>query len=145
MILRIIVNLFSRWVKTDRLCDQFPISIKSVIKDENRYLLLKNERDEWDFPGGKLENGFSAEQTLKREVLEESNLDIEIKNLVYFNQHMVNNINVAIVIYDTSIISNNPILISFEHLEYGFFTKNEILNNDINCPIWVRKLIQENL
>ena len=84
MILRIIVNLFSRWVKTDRLCDHFPISIKSVIKDGNRYLLLKNERDEWDFPGGKLENVFSAEQTLKREVLEESNLNIEIKNLVYF-------------------------------------------------------------
>jgi hypothetical protein len=34
---------------------RFPISIKGVILKESKVILLKNERDEWELPGGKLE------------------------------------------------------------------------------------------
>lgn len=35
----------------------FPVSIKGVLILDGKALLLKNERDEWDLPGGKIELG----------------------------------------------------------------------------------------
>jgi hypothetical protein len=35
---------------------QLPISVKAVINWKGRLPLLRNERDEWELPGGKLES-----------------------------------------------------------------------------------------
>ena len=66
IIYRLILHFFSRFIKTDQLSEKFPISIKAIIIDDNRVLCLKNERGEWDFPGGKLEFNESIEECLKR-------------------------------------------------------------------------------
>ncbi|WP_233606606.1 NUDIX domain-containing protein [Micromonospora sp. Llam0] len=50
---------------------QLPISVKLVVDHHGRVPLLKNERDEWELPGGKLEVGESPEQGACREVAEE--------------------------------------------------------------------------
>lgn len=39
-----------------------PVSIKGVVLHEGAVLLLKNERDEWELPGGKLERGETPEE-----------------------------------------------------------------------------------
>ena len=33
----------------------FPVSIKGVLAEAGRFVLLENERDEWERPGGRLE------------------------------------------------------------------------------------------
>jgi ADP-ribose pyrophosphatase YjhB (NUDIX family) len=35
----------------------FPVSVKGVVVQGGKVLLLRNERDEWELPGGKLEVG----------------------------------------------------------------------------------------
>jgi 8-oxo-dGTP pyrophosphatase MutT (NUDIX family) len=35
----------------------FPVSIKGVLVEAGRVVLLENERDEWELPGGRLEPG----------------------------------------------------------------------------------------
>jgi 8-oxo-dGTP pyrophosphatase MutT (NUDIX family) len=35
----------------------FPVSIKGVLMDGDRVVLLENERREWELPGGRLEPG----------------------------------------------------------------------------------------
>ncbi|GGM43483.1 hypothetical protein GCM10012275_13070 [Longimycelium tulufanense] len=35
----------------------FPISIKGVVVRDGKVLLLKNEREEWELPGGRIEPG----------------------------------------------------------------------------------------
>jgi len=35
----------------------FPVSVKGVAVQGGKVLLLRNERDEWELPGGKLEPG----------------------------------------------------------------------------------------
>lgn len=49
------------------------------INNETRLLLIKNNRStHWGFPKGHMERGETPEQTAKREVLEETGLNIEI-------------------------------------------------------------------
>ncbi len=55
-----------------------PISIKGVLVHEGRVLLLLNERDEWDLPGGRPEAGEDHRIALEREVREETGLSIEV-------------------------------------------------------------------
>ena len=52
----------------------FPVSVKGVPVRDGRVLLLKNEREEWELPGGKLELGEEPEVCVAREITEETGL-----------------------------------------------------------------------
>jgi 8-oxo-dGTP pyrophosphatase MutT (NUDIX family) len=54
----------------------FPVSVKGVVVRDGRVLLLKNEREEWELPGGKLELGESPEACVAREITEETGLPV---------------------------------------------------------------------
>ena len=140
---RVLGSFFSRWIDTDQLADTFPVSVKALIKDQDRYLLLQNERGEWDFPGGKLETGASVGQTLLEEVMEETNLNIELEQLCYLEQHLVNRSWVVVGIYHAKINSARSFQISHEHMEYGFFSEVEI--KSLLTPPWVSALIRNKL
>ncbi len=47
------------------------ISVKAVIIEEGRVLLLANDRGEWELPGGRLDPGESESAALLREIDEE--------------------------------------------------------------------------
>lgn len=54
-----------------------------MVFDENHHLLLQHRTDDgtWDFPGGYMEPGESPEETGRREVREETGLEIGKMNL----------------------------------------------------------------
>ena len=140
---RVLGSFFSRWIDTDRLADAFPVSVKALIKDQDRYLLLQNERGEWDFPGGKLETGATIGQTLLEEVLEETNLKVDLENLCYLEQHKVNRSWVVVAVYFAKINSAHALNISHEHMEYGLFTEEEV--KQLSTPSWVDFVISPKL
>lgn len=55
---------------------QLPVSVKAVISLNGQIPLLRNERNEWELPGGKLDLGESPTACVQREVHEELNIDI---------------------------------------------------------------------
>jgi mutator protein MutT len=75
------------------------VSAKAVIQKDGTILLVKKTRPGtfyWDLPGGRLEYGETSEQAAKREVMEETGIDVIVGELLgvwqYFsvvNKHQV--------------------------------------------------------
>jgi 8-oxo-dGTP pyrophosphatase MutT (NUDIX family) len=61
---------------------RFPVSVKGVVVRGDMVVLLRNRRDEWELPGGKLELGESPERCVAREIEEELGLDVAPTALV---------------------------------------------------------------
>ena len=59
-----------------------PISVKGIVFDKGRVWLRKNERNEWELPGGKLDSGEQPEQTAIREMQEELGFATEVVDIV---------------------------------------------------------------
>jgi 8-oxo-dGTP pyrophosphatase MutT (NUDIX family) len=61
---------------------RWPVSVKGVILDGDRVVVLRNERGEWELPGGRLEPDESIEECLVREVHEELGVIVTVGPLV---------------------------------------------------------------
>lgn len=59
-----------------------PISIKGIVFDNGKVWLRKNERNEWELPGGKLDQGEQPEQTAVREMREELGFATEVVDII---------------------------------------------------------------
>jgi 8-oxo-dGTP diphosphatase len=94
-----------------------PLSIKGVVIDDGRVLLLLNERGEWDLPGGRPDPGEDHRAALVREVREEAGYDVEVGALL--DEHVFEVIPqrfVRIVAYVCALRGGDPTL-SHEHHE----------------------------
>ena len=136
---RILLYILSKFIKTDEIADKFPVSLKVIIVDKNRVLFLKNERGEWDLPGGKINFSELPKSCLIREVYEETRLKLKNLELVDFLNLKFNNVPVCVVLYKSILKSSKPIEISYEHFEYNFFDRSEIYK--INCPKQFKEII----
>ncbi|NND65233.1 MAG: NUDIX hydrolase [Gammaproteobacteria bacterium] len=59
-----------------------PISVKGIVFDNDKVWLRKNERNEWELPGGKLDEGEQPEQTVTRELQEELGFEVDMTSIV---------------------------------------------------------------
>jgi 8-oxo-dGTP pyrophosphatase MutT (NUDIX family) len=59
-----------------------PVSVKGILFHQHRVLLLLNDRGEWELPGGRPDAGEGHEAALRREMREETGLDVEVGALV---------------------------------------------------------------
>ena len=61
----------------------FRVSVFAIIFEGSRVLLAhRRDIDWWNLPGGGMEAGETVEQAIRREVLEETGLEVEIERLV---------------------------------------------------------------
>ena len=60
--------------------------VAAVIRDKNRIFATQRGygeyKDGWEFPGGKIEEGETPEQALKREIMEELDTEITVGELI---------------------------------------------------------------
>lgn len=112
------------------------LTIKAVVVDDkNKVLLLKRSKKsfnpgKWDLPGGTLEKGETLEGALSREVKEETNLEVEMGEILgtaEFSKENENFEDEKRGLRFLAYLKDGEIKISPEHQEYGWFTWNEAL------------------
>ncbi|MGP3684467.1 NUDIX domain-containing protein [Streptomyces sp. IBSNAI002] len=126
----------------------WPVSVKGVALDsKDRVLLLKNERAEWELPGGRLEIGVEGggsapadagpAQALEREIAEEAGWAVtagaELAGGTWIYEPIPGR-RVLIVTYGCTVLTpdRDPIL-SHEHKELGLFHRDEV--GALNMPV----------
>lgn len=68
-----------------------PVSIKGIVIEDGKVWLRKNEREEWEVPGGKLEAGEQPEETVLREMREELGYEVLVKDILQARLYTVEN------------------------------------------------------
>lgn len=69
----------------------FRVRVTGVLVEEGRILLVRqsvNRDRDWSLPGGRLEPGETLEQCLKREIKEETGLEVRLNRLLYVCDRM---------------------------------------------------------
>lgn len=119
----------------------FPVSVKGVLVRDGRVLLLKNERGEWELPGGKLELGEEPSVCVAREITEETGLVVTTGPVLdAWQYHIREGRDVLIVTYGCHPEGDQPPILSHEHEEIGFFTQAEVAS--LNMPLGYKHSIQ---
>ena len=112
---------------------RFPVSVKGVILRDGKVVLLRNDRDEWELPGGKLELSESPEACLAREVAEELGLDVEAELLLASWVYSISpDVHVLVVAYGCSESAPSEAVLSDEHKELRWFPLAEV--DSLNMP-----------
>jgi len=94
-----------------------PISIKGVVIDGGRVLLLLNARGEWDLPGGRPDAGEDHRAALTREVREEAGLDVAVGAAL--DEHLFEVLParfVRILPFACRLVGSSEVMLSDEHL-----------------------------
>jgi 8-oxo-dGTP pyrophosphatase MutT (NUDIX family) len=106
----------------------FHVSIKGVVVRSGKVLLLKNERDEWELPGGRIELGETPQECVAREVAEETRWKITtgpvLDTWMYYIAQATKP--VFIVTYGCHLDSATEPVLSHEHKEIGLFAEHEV-------------------
>ncbi|MEU8632744.1 NUDIX hydrolase [Amycolatopsis sp. NPDC048633] len=107
----------------------YPVSIKGVLIRDDRVMLVHNERDEWELPGGRIEPGETPEQTVAREITEESGLPVDVAEILdAWMYHIdVAGKDVFIVTYGCTTTSDAAPVVSHEHNRIGEFAEHEVV------------------
>ena len=105
----------------------FPVSVKGAAVQDERVLLLENERAEWELPGGKLELGEDPSACVVREISEEADWQVTAGPVLDCWQYPIcEGQDVVIVTYGCYVASTTPPMISNEHKRAGRFTHDEV-------------------
>ena len=97
-----------------------PISIKGVLFVEGKVVLVRNSRNEWELPEGRMDPGETPDQTLAREFEEELSIRVEARGIIdSYLFEVAPSEHVFIVTYGCRLLGEFAPVVSEEHTEFG--------------------------
>jgi len=121
-----------------------------ILNKKNEFLILKlpiNKeftKEMWMFPGGRLNDDDTPESGLKREIFEETGLEVKIITPVHTARWGIENPPKYVVFFLCKLVGKQNVKISKEHTEskwVSFKEINKILWHNINSKITVQKAV----
>lgn len=109
----------------------YPVSVKGVLfTPDGNVVLLLNERDEWELPGGRIEPGESSPECLAREIEEELNVGVEVgQPLDTYLFEVLRGRLVFVATYQCRIVGSFEPRLSHEHKRIGLFLPSALPPN----------------
>lgn len=115
------------------------LAVKAIIEKEGKILIIKRAGSEdcfkemWDIPGGGMKFGETPEEALKREVKEETNLEIEIVKPVRIWTFFKNNKNTQVIgVTMLCKYKDGRVKLGEEHVDFKWIKPEEIENYNIH-------------
>jgi 8-oxo-dGTP diphosphatase len=113
----------------------------AIIEQDGKILIGRRQKDDplkgkWEFPGGKIEDGETPAEALKREIREELDIEAEIGAFLYSTQHIYEHITVELFFYKVEYLSGEIKL--REYYDIRWVEKGDLRNYDLpeaNVPL----------
>ena len=123
----------------------------AVIKDKQILLNLRSDTKNWGIPGGSLEVGETLEETAKRELKEETNLDCDSFTLLnvfsgndfYFKYPNGDELYSVIALYLADDFKGGLKITDDESIDLSFFSKSELPNLESRANLIIDWLIEK--
>ena len=127
--------------------------VTAVIKplnDKGQTIILSTQRgygefkDSWEFPGGKIEEGETPQEALKREIMEELDTQIEVGTLIDTIEYDYSDFHLSMDCFWCEIVSGNLVL--KEHENAKWLTKEQLQDAEwLPADIKLIENIRENM
>jgi 8-oxo-dGTP pyrophosphatase MutT (NUDIX family) len=119
----------------------YPVSVKGVLLLEGQVVLLRNSRNEWELPGGRIDPGESHAQTLTREFTEELAVNVDVSELIdSYVFEVIPGRHVEIVTYGCTLAGAFAPKVSNEHSEHCLWPVHRL--SEINLPAGYRRSVE---
>lgn len=117
------------------------VSVKGVVLLDDRVLLLRNERAEWELPGGRLELDETPQECVVREIAEETGWPSVCGPILdsYVFQP-VPGARLFLVTYGCYLLRREELRLSVEHNDIGLFSAEEVAS--LNLPSGYRHSVR---
>ncbi len=119
--------------------DYLPVTA-AVIERDGMVLIARRKRafmgNNWEFPGGKLEDNETLEECLKREISEELGIDIAVGKLISSRKHVLNcQSAIMLYAYHAEYLSGEIVLT--DHDEIAWVAPEDLQRYTFPEPDWL--------
>ena len=120
---------------------RYCVSIKGVFQSpEGEVVLLMNEREEWELPGGQIEIGETSQECLAREIDEELDVKVVVGELLdTYLFEVIEDAHVFITTYRCELVGEFEPKLSHEHKRLACFPLTHL---PANLPAGYRRSIE---
>ena len=120
-----------------------PVSVKAALRCGDAWVLVRNDRGEWELPGGRIDPGDeSLQAVVRRECLEELGVDVQVGSLIdSYLFEVIAGRRVVIVCFEATAPADATFVVSDEHDAVGLFAFSELA--DANLPDGYRAAISK--
>ena len=118
---------------------------RGVIEEDGKFLLCRGKgNSNWFFPGGHIEEGESAPESLTREIMEEIGEKSEVKRFIGVTENKYKTKNGEVqeinLVFEVSLLEAGLCESKEDHLEFGWLTRDE-LRDAIVFPATLRDAV----
>lgn len=108
-----------------------------IIEKDGKILIARRKSGKcvganWEFPGGKLEEGETQEECLKRELKEELNFEVKVGDFLASSKFFCGDNEIELMAYKAEYISGEMILTDHDEVKWVEFT--ELSNYKFTLP-----------